>query len=151
LAAGLSSDAQDILWVTDQDEIAPNPMKHSHAGHIFHHCLSRYAPTLTGTLVFMTTEGQRSDSLLADAVAITDLAAGTLVDAFGAFEPSTSLWVRPTAALSFKARVIADWFAQSGHQLRRMIVALDQDASGEISVSAFRPTRSTRDQIFFLR
>jgi hypothetical protein len=32
LTSGFAGSAQNLLWVTDQDEIAPNPTKHDHAG-----------------------------------------------------------------------------------------------------------------------
>lgn len=118
LTSGLAGSTQDLLWVTDQDEIAPNPTKHDHAGHVIHHCLSRYAPALRGMLTFAMTEANASNFLLRDAVGIADLAAGCMVDALGACEGGSaerSLWVCPTAALARKARVIVDWFAQREH------------------------------------
>jgi hypothetical protein len=153
LTSGLVASAQDLLWVTDQDEIAPNPTKHDHAGYVIHHCLSRYAPTLCGLLTFATTEANVSNSLLRDAVAITDLAAGCLVDALCACEraPERSLWVSPTAPLTRKARVILDWFAQREHVLRRVVICLEESLDGGIDVSVFRPIRVSRGQVFLLR
>lgn len=153
LTSGLAANSQDVLWVSDQDEIAPNPTKHDHAGYVIHHCLSRYAPTLRGLLTFATTEANVSNSLLRDAVAITDLAAGCLVDTFGACERAfeRSLWVRPSIPLSRKAEVILDWFAQREHMLRRIVICLDETDNGEISVTAFRPIRVSRGLVFLPR
>ncbi len=151
LVSGLASRSQDLLWVTDEDEIAPNPKKHDDAGHVLHHCLSTYAPTLKGSFTFVTTETNVSNFLTADCVAITDLAAGSLVDAFGGCKPGVGLWVRPVGSLPFKARVILDWFAQTGHTLRRVVVALDTGPGGTVVASAFRPVRTGRDQVFLLR
>ena len=96
----LAASSQDLLWVTDQDEIAPNSTKHDHAGHVIHHCLEWYAPDLRGVLMFATTEANVDNFLLRDAVAITDLAAGCLVDAFGASNRGSerALWISPFCA-----------------------------------------------------
>lgn len=150
--SGFAASTQDLLWVTDQDEIAPNPTKHDHAGHVLHHCLSTYAPTLRGMLTFATTEANISNFLTADAAAIPDLAAGCLVDAFGECNTTPNgLWVSPTATLSHKARVILDWFAQGGHALRRVVICLDEARAGTVLASAFRPIRSGRGEVFLLR
>ncbi len=151
LTSGLAANSQDVLWVTDQDEIAPNPTKHDHAGHVIHHCLERYSPDLRGVLTFATTEANVDNFLLRDAVAITDLAAGCLVDAFGVFNRgSERLWVSPAPALTRKAQVILDWFAQRDHTLRRLVICLDESEDG-IDLSVFRPVRVDRGQVFLLR
>jgi hypothetical protein len=152
LTSGLAASSQDLLWVTDQDEIAPNSTKHDHAGHVIHHCLERYAPDLRGVLTFATTEANVDDFLLRDAVAITDLAAGCLVDAFGASNRGSerALWVSPASALTRKAQVILDWFAQRDHKLRRLVICLNESDDG-IDVSVFRPVRVDRGQVFLLR
>jgi hypothetical protein len=153
LVAGLAHPAQGLLWITDQDEIAPNSTKHDHAGFVVHHCLSTYAPTLRGLLTFATTEANVDTFLTADAVSIADLAAGSLVEVFNACPNAANrqLWRRPTASLSLKARVILDWFAQHGHVLRRVVVALDEAPGGRVVASAFRPLRTARDEVFLLR
>ena len=152
LTSGLAASSQDLLWVTDQDEIAPNPTKHDHAGHVIHHCLERYSPDLRGVLTFATTETNVDNFLLRDAVAITDLAAGCLVDAFGVFNRGSerALWVSPAPALTRKAQVILDWFAQRDHTLRRLVICLDESENG-IDLSVFRPVRVDRGQVFLLR
>jgi hypothetical protein len=153
LTSGLAESSQDLLWVTDQDEIAPNPTKHDHAGHVIHHCLGRYAPDLRGVLTFATTEANVDKFLLRDAVAITDLAAGCLVDAFGASKRGSerALWVSPAASLTRKAQVILDWFAQRDHTLRRLVICLDPSDDGTINLSVFRPVRVNRGQVLLLR
>jgi len=69
LVSCLSSPLQDILWLTDQDEIAPNPNQHDHAGHVIHHCISTYAPANSGVLAFLTTEANIHNRMTEDVVA----------------------------------------------------------------------------------
>jgi len=130
-----------VLWVSDQDEIAPNPQKHDDAGHVLSHCLETNMPALSGSFGFLTTELNFRDFLTADAVAIADVAAGALVDAFNASGSPVQLWARPSGSLPLKTRVILDWFAQARHSLRRIVVSLDPDESGSIGLSVFRPVR----------
>jgi hypothetical protein len=91
--------------------------------------------------------------LLRDAVAITDLAAGCLVDTLGACERAAegALWVRPTATLTRKAEVILDWFTQQGHALRRVVICLEASDKGGVDVSVFQSVRASRGQVFLLR
>ena len=141
LVSGLSAPSQDLLWVIDQDEIAANPTKHDHAGHVIHHCISTYAPANTGQLTFLTTEADISNRMTEDVVAIADLAAGCMVDAFGIGDQKapTGLWVRPAATMPLKGEVILDWLAQTDVALHRVVIALDQNSDGSVGVCAFQP------------
>lgn len=141
LVSGLSAPNQDLLWVVDQDEIAANPTKHDHAGHVIHHCISTYAPTNSGQLTFLTTEANISNRMTEDVVAIADLAAGCIVDAFGICNQKapTGLWVRPAATMPLKGEVILDWLAQVDAALHRVVIALDQHSDGSVAVRAFQP------------
>lgn len=153
LVSGLSGSGQDVLWVVDQDEIAANPKKHDHAGHVIHHCISTYAPANTGQLVFLTTEADISNRMTEDVVAIADLAAGCMVDAFGTREhmPPTDLWVRPAASLPTKGQEILGWLAQTGSALHRVAVVLDQNTDGSIAVWAFQPLLSGDGHVYIRR
>jgi hypothetical protein len=150
--SGLSSPEQDILWVTDQDEIAPNPEKHDVAGHVFDHCISRYAPANHGMLTFVTTEVKFDNNRVEDLVAVVDLAAGSLVDAFAedGLVSSGSIWVPLSSRLSHKARTLLDWFADDSQNLRRFVIVLDHSGRG-IEVHASKPIQSDGRQLFLLR
>jgi hypothetical protein len=154
LVSALSEHGQDLLWVIDQDEIAANPKKHNDAGHVIHHCISTYAPANTGRLTFVTTEADVNNRMLDDVVAIADLAAGCLVDAFGKREdmpPSAGLWVPPSASLPTKGKTILRWLAQSGTALDRVVVVLDQNPDHSVVVSAFQPQLFDDGHIYIRR
>lgn len=144
LVSGLSESNQDVLWVVDQDEIAANPTKHNHAGHVIHHCISTYAPANTGQLVFLTTEADFINRMIEDVVAIADLAAGSMVDAFGTRDrvQPAGLWVRPSASMPAKGEVILNWLAHPGEALRRVVVVLDQRPDRSVVAWAFQPLLS---------
>jgi len=141
LVSGLSAPNQDLLWVVDQDEIAANPTKHDHAGHVIHHCISTYAPSNTGQLTFLTREANISDQMTEDVVAIADLAAGCIVDAFGISNEKTptGLWIRPAATMPLKGEVILNWLAQADAPLHRVVIVLDRYSDGSVAVGAFQP------------
>jgi len=153
LVSGLSGYSQDILWLIDQDDIAPNPERHSHAGHVIHHCISTYAPASTGKLIFITTEANVNNRMTEDVVAIPDLAAGCIVEVFGAYgrSPQATLWTSPSARVSPKSKLILDWFADDSQPLRRIVIALDYTSQGSLTVSAFRPVRGHDGRVFLLR
>ncbi|WP_204151943.1 hypothetical protein [Leptolyngbya sp. CCY15150] len=143
LVSCLTEPLQDILWVSDQDEIAANDKKHNHAGHVIHHCISRYAPDHQGLLVFLTTEGDLNTRQLEDIVAVPDLAAGALVDALSmcdALKRSSDerLWIPIPNELPSKAQTILQWFSASSFPLKRLVVVLDSFGSN-IQVDTFVP------------
>jgi len=153
LVSGLCDPAQDILWITDEDEIAPNPKQHDHAGHVIHHCISTYAPAHSGLLVFLTTEANVNDLMTEDVVAIPDLAAGALVDAFSSGDrpPCAPLWMSASNDLTLKSKSILSWLAERQQSLRRLVVVLDRSADSTIEVSAFSPFCDDNGLVYLIR
>lgn len=140
LVAGLVDKGQDILWLTDQDEIAPNPLKHNHAGHVICHCIERYGPDHRGQLTFISTEGAFDHCFREDLTAIPDLAAGALVEAFSV-PKRREVPIRARAAdrsLSEKARVVLRWLSSTGPTLRSIVAVLRPNGS-LVDVSILTP------------
>lgn len=143
LLAGLTEPSQDMLWVTDQDEIAPNPKKHDHAGHILHHYISTLAPEKTGFITFATTELDIGERRHEDAVAISDLAAGALAEAMSrvkteGLSASSLLDVPLPEHLPRKARIVMRWLSSHDYPLRRLGVILGRDERGHITSRVIR-------------
>jgi hypothetical protein len=153
LVSCLSSPLQDILWLTDQDEIAPNPNQHDHAGHVIHHCISTYAPANSGVLAFLTTEANIDNCMTEDVVAIPDLAAGSLVDAlsYNSNLLSTGLWLPADDDLPPKSKLILWWLADRQQRLRRCVVVADRAPDANVSILAFIPLRGDNGRIFLRR
>ena len=153
LVSGLSNPLQNILWLSDQDEIAPNPKQHDHAGHVIHHCVSTYAPSNSGLVVFVTTELNFNNFMTEDVVAIPDLAAGALVDALSYNDHlmSAGFWLPTNDDLPLKSKLILWWLTDSQQSLRRCVVVIDRAADGDVSVLAFIPIRSDSGRIFLSR
>ncbi|MCP4679605.1 MAG: hypothetical protein GY854_29755 [Deltaproteobacteria bacterium] len=146
LIRGLSEPTQDILWVTDQDEIAPNPAKHDHAGHVIHHHIATYAPKNTGTLVFITTEADLNARRLEDVVAIPDLSAGALGEVLSMTKDRigrgiSRIWIPFPGDLPDKGKTIATWFFNPTRRLSKLAIVIEPREDGEITadiVSALR-------------
>lgn len=137
----LSADEQDILWLTDEDEIAANPKKHNDAGHVISYCIERYSPQHRGTFVFLTTEGKHDECFREDVVAIPDLAAGALVEAFSTiddFKPSQNgpACTLPSS-LPTKANAVLRWLADDDKPLRNVVVSFDV-VGDDVDVGVFQ-------------
>ncbi len=138
LIRGLSDHTQDIIWVTDQDEIAPNPTKHNDAGHVIHHHISTYAPHNNGLFVFVTTEVDIDARRIEDAVSIPDLAAGALGEAFSKIKDNfgqgiSRVWTPFPKNLSGKAELITNWFFDSPHRLSKVAIIIEPRREGGLT------------------
>jgi len=144
LVGGLCGAGQDILWATDQDEIAPNPEKHDHAGWVLWHYLNKYAPQLTGKLVFVTTEADLGKRRLEDAVSVADVAAGGFADALTQMRHEIGGVIEEVAVpitnkFKKKTFTILDWLGESNCPLAKLCVIVENDPTLGIKVSAVRP------------
>lgn len=145
LLAGLTDTSQDMLWVTDQDEIAPNPTKHNHAGHVIHHYISTFAPDKNGFITFATTELDIGERRHEDAVAIPDLVAGALADSMSrvrseGIEAGSLLCVPLPESVPLKTRIVLRWLSAHYFPLRRLVVVLDKDEAGNVLSKVVRLT-----------
>lgn len=78
--AGFSSEKQDIIWITDDDKIAPNKEKVSHLTELFSYICSGYLTHNLGHLRIGTTKSDDGSRLIEDLCSIPDLIAGAYSD-----------------------------------------------------------------------
>jgi len=130
LVSGLSAPGQNLLWVTDQDEIAANPEKHREATGAFAHVMAHYLKHPMGHFRLATTQSDDGSLSLEDLAAIPDLAAGALAEVAsvtsseGGF--SSANLVSPLSAnVSEKAHAILAWLADGPHPLRRITFCVE--------------------------
>jgi hypothetical protein len=131
LVAGMSAPGQNLIWVTDDDEIAPNRDKLFEAtritGHYFNHLLSHNL----GHIRFGTTGVvDPGDRQIEDLVALPDLAAGCVAEL--CTNTRTRMGIGASKMLlpashhaSVKALVIANWLAEGRHPLRKLLVLVE--------------------------
>jgi hypothetical protein len=80
LVAGLSAKGQNLIWITDEDDIAANDRRIIEATPLVAGILSDYLAHDLGHMRFGTTKCDSGDLFVEDFAAIPDLAAGALVE-----------------------------------------------------------------------
>jgi hypothetical protein len=131
LLAGLSAPQQNVLWITDEDEIAPNRDRLNQVASIFSTVVSHYLPHSLGHCRIGTTNIDMPDRALEDLVAIPDLAAGALSEvlkryrAGGPFARDDFLLARPDG-ITMKGRRMMNWFADATQPLKRFVLVIDR-------------------------
>ncbi len=129
---GLRNDGQSLLWITDEDEIAPNPVKHAEATRILGHLLNCYCTGPMGHFRFGTTAADPGDLHIEDLAAVPDLAAGCLSDVLSFLSPHPKshtvqrLYVPTDGGVAAKARRVAEWLAESASPLDKVNIVVDE-------------------------
>lgn len=146
LLGGLSAPGQNLLWITDEDDIAPNRDRLGQLTRIFATISSHYLPHDLGTVRIGTTNIDDSQLSLEDFVAIPDLVAGALAEVVARYRalehfPVGDWTLTPPPNLPDKARLVMDWFADLAQPLRRFVFVIDR--GGGTSRPEIRMTRMT--------
>ncbi|NRD62267.1 hypothetical protein HRD49_10975 [Corallococcus exiguus] len=136
LINGLSAEHQNVIWITDEDEIAPNTEQHRKATILIGHFASHYCSHQLGHFRFGTTKSDSGKLDLEDLVSVPDLAAGATAEIMnGLFKANTipqgAFLIPPSKTTSNKALKIAGWMAKKDQPLKRMtffteLVSLDR-------------------------
>ncbi len=129
IITGLSSIGQDIFWISDQDEIAPNSFKHDQSGSVFTHYLNFYFPEKKGQFVFVTNEAKIEDFMFDDLVSIPDVAAGTVNEYFNyLYKINATVGMRLSLPIyqefSNKTQTILKWLSNSSNNLKKLFFVL---------------------------
>jgi hypothetical protein len=136
LLEGVRHEGQNIIWITDEDEIAPNVHKHTEATKLLGHFFSSYLSGNMGHFRFGTTASDNGDLLIEDLAAIPDLAAGCLGEILSTLAPypaSSSiarLFFPVSANLPAKVIDIATWLGAPSSILRKINLVVDEGDGG---------------------
>ena len=128
--AGLSREGQDVLWITDEDEIAANVQKHRELTDAFGMISSHYLQHNLRHVRVATTASDTGKRDVEDFVAIADLAAGALCDVMSAYFqegvlPTPNLTLPAPAKLDKKALNLLYWFSDRGQPLKRLVLCIE--------------------------
>ncbi|WP_140793852.1 hypothetical protein [Myxococcus xanthus] len=126
LVSGLSAPYQDVLWITDEDEIAPNKEQHYRAAKVIGTQMLGYSPHNMGHFRLGTTKSDTGKLDLEDLVAVPDLAAGAMADVLDELYKNKSMpqdrfLIPPSKTTSSKALKIAGWMAERDRFLKRLV------------------------------
>ncbi len=123
--AGLSAPGQNVVWFTDQDDIAANHARLTQLTSIWATIMSHYLRHNLGHLRCGTTESDNGTLQIEDLAAIPDLVAGALAEAITCYDnesciPGGSVIILLPRSVSPKSRSIIEWLARASGSLRRL-------------------------------
>ena len=127
--AGLSTAGQNVIWLTDEDEIAGNRQRLIGLSSIFGHVAGHYLPHRLGQSRCGTTESDIGSLQIEDLAAVPDLVAGALAETLTAYYreggvPNNPLLYLPPRNLSGKTREIIRWLSLESGRLKRLVYAI---------------------------
>lgn len=128
--AGLSRERQNVLWITDQDEIAANVEKHGELVSTFGRISSHYLSHNLGHLRIATTASDTGKRDVEDFVAIADLAAGAICQTLNTYHrlgipPVPGVTLPIPNGIESKVLRLMNWFSDSSGSLKRLVLAFE--------------------------
>lgn len=128
--AGLSRANQNVLWITDQDDIAANAKKHGELVSTFGHISSHYLPHTLGHLRIATTASDTGNRDVEDFVAVADLAAGAICETLNTYHrlgipPVPGVTLLIPNGIDAKVLRLMNWFSDSRSSLKRLVLAFE--------------------------
>lgn len=135
LLGGLASPGQNVLWFTDEDNIAANDERVRELTQLFAWISAQYLDFMLGHCRVGTTRCDDGSRQIEDFAAIPDLVAGALAEQFAlkgaeASELDHVFWMhRPD--FSRKTRDITWWFSDANQPLKRLLCTVNPSAHGK--------------------
>lgn len=128
--SGLSREYQDVLWITDQDDIAANAERHGELVSTFGRISSHYLPHTLGRLHLATTASDTGKRDVEDFVAIADLAAGAICETLNTYHrlgipPAPGVTLPIPNGIDAKVLRLMNWFSDSRSSLKRLVLAFE--------------------------
>lgn len=130
VVSGLVGNNQNVLWISDQDEIVPNDERHIEACRLIGHVLSHYLNCQIGHLGFGTTRCDDGSLRLEDLAALPDLASGALAEVVTSMASSGVLRINRVLShmsrdLPRKAQALGAWLADQSYPLKKLAFVID--------------------------
>lgn len=130
LIAGLTHPGQNLLWITDQDDVVANETRHRQATSAFARALGHYLQHDLGHIRVATTKSDSGKRDVEDFVAIADFAAGSVCEVLSAYQNSGMPLVEDIVLpappdMSEKTSFLSNWFSIEDAPLRRLVISID--------------------------
>jgi hypothetical protein len=127
--AGLSAPMQDVLWLSDEDEIVADAARIRAAARVVANAVGHFLPHDLGHFRFGCTRSDDGSRAIEDLAAIPDLAAGAMTETMTLAIPDGGAPLGPLPAdmpsgLSVKARYILGWMANGRSVLKKLTCVL---------------------------
>lgn len=128
--AGLSRSDQDVLWITDEDDIVANIDRHQDLTTIFGQICSHYLKHNLRHLRVATTASDTGKRDVEDFVSIADFAAGALCEVLNTYlrknvSPTPELILPVPSELDDKALALMNWFSDRTQNLKRLVLSIE--------------------------
>jgi hypothetical protein len=127
---GLWGQPLEVVWFTDEDDIAANEQRMQELLDLFGEICQQYLPHPLETIRVGTTQSDDGTMDIEDFVAIADLVAGAVSCALTASRdsgalPSNELKVPLPGDLPEKAGIILDWLADLSQPFKRLVLLIE--------------------------
>lgn len=141
LIGALGKDNQEIYWISDQDEIFANPIKHQDVSTILSGLGNIYIQHSPGKLGVGTSEIDPGDRAEEDLIAIVDLAAGALVDFVNNCSNNPN-WKTNSGMIMIennkvKSDYITSWLSKTDSRLKKVNIVFDESEISDFSIRKF--------------
>jgi len=128
--AGFSRPGQNILWITDEDDIAANESRLRELTKILSNVSSHYISHDMGHLRCGTTKSDDGSRQLEDLASIPDLVAGMLTEAMSeqrkqGLSVGGGIINPPSKGLKQKVGKLMNWFATNREPLKRLVFSIE--------------------------
>jgi len=141
LIGALGKDNQEIYWISDQDEIFANPIKHQDVVTILSGLGNIYIQHKPGKLGVGTSGIDPGDRAEEDLIAIVDLAAGALVDFVNncSNNPNwnTNIGMIMIENKKVKSDYITSWLSKAESRLKKVNIVFDESEISDFSIRKF--------------
>jgi hypothetical protein len=147
---GLSREGQEILWYSDEDDIAPNAAvddrtRTAELGAIWRTVLPNYTPHRIPQIIIGTEKDDEPTRSLVDTIAVPDLACGAWCELLSFanandFGNGTSMLLEALRGVSLRSLRLLHWFSQPAQHLKRLLCVIDEPMpSGRVSFLCSAP------------
>ncbi len=143
LLRGISGSGQDVLWITDEDEIVANESRLRCFVETFGNIANHYLNHTLGHCRVATSASDTGARDIEDLLAIPDLVSGLMADVAPELSVKLTLcgagqfFPAPPTAKS-KVQLLANWFSDNSQPLRRVVCLVDRGRGAKYRISCIR-------------
>lgn len=134
LIAGITSPNQDVLWISDDDDLAPNESRLWDVCDVVGRISAHYLTHNLGHFRFATARADDGSRQIEDLLALPDFAAGWLPELLRAYqdtgaELSENIVTPPPESLPAKTRYLLTWAARPSRRLQHVAVFVEPNGA----------------------
>lgn len=142
---GLGREQQNILWITDNDEIVANKIQLVTANSILKETLNKHLDFRIGGFELKTLDIDSIEKCFEKFCSIIDLTAGGLVDFVGDYHnanifPKENEIANPIDHSKLKVNLITNWLSTNEREniLKKITIKINEVGPGNLFIEAFR-------------